>query len=104
MNYRYAWIMIFLLPIASCDDPKKIQQSKEQKQEIARLQGELEYLNEKLQAIPRDRSQELENIKKQLDLKALELSEVTAKVTRARDAFLQAKDDLQRFRNSHPLP
>lgn len=66
---------------ASCkDDPALIKKREEQKAEIARLDGEINNLNEKLAGAPNDRSAELKDAKAKAETQAAEIAQLESDI------------------------
>lgn len=110
MNLRNASIPVRLataataLFLASCgDDPELLKKREEQRAEIGRLHGELAVLQEKLGDIPPDRGEELEDLKRSIEVsrtKAEALEDEIARLEKEKD---EVESELNAYRRKYVL-
>ena len=94
---------IFLL-ITSCgDDPELVKKREAQKAVIARLEGEVALLNEKLNAFPPDRSAQLEEAKKKNDAQTAELARLETEVIALESQKKMLEKDFANYKSKYPL-
>lgn len=97
---RICWMpaLITLFCVSCGDDPLLVEKREKQKTEIARLNGELVLMEEKLKNMPPDVSVELEEAKKRLEKQKAEVSRLDAEVSdlEARKRSLQNEFDSYR--------
>ena len=76
-----AGALALCLVFSSCgDDPELVRQREEQKVEISKLEGELAILEEKLEQVPPDRSEEVEQLKADAETNRAQIAEVEAEI------------------------
>lgn len=79
--WRPAGAFVLCLMFSSCgDDPELVRQREEQKVEISKLEGELAILEEKLEQVPPDRSNEVERLKADAETNRAQIAEVEAEI------------------------
>jgi|GEM_PF-1976109 septal ring factor EnvC (AmiA/AmiB activator) len=90
--------------IACCgDDPEQVKKREEQKKEIARLEGEVALLSEKLGAMPADRSKELAEIKEQTKQKKSELEQLTGEVEALEAKKRETSSAYDAYKKKYPV-
>jgi chromosome segregation ATPase len=69
------------LALAACsDDPELVRQREQQKVEISKLEGELAFLEEKLEQVPPDRSAEVEQLKQDAEANRGQVADLEAEI------------------------
>lgn len=100
-------ILLFILcaiSLSSCkDDPALIKQREEQKAEIARLEGEMNILSEKINALPADRSDELADTKKKVELQNEEMAKLEKDITTLQAKKRGLEDEFAQYQRKYPL-
>lgn len=93
-----------LLLLASCgDDPELVKKRQEQKLEIARLEGENMLLNEQLNSLPPDRSEELKELKIKVDQQTQQLENLEQEIVQLEAKKRGAEADLERYKAKYPV-
>lgn len=81
-----------LLSVSCGDDPELVRQREAQKVEISKLEGELAILDEKLEQIPPDRSEEVARLKADAETNRAQIAEVEAEI----EALERKKADIEK--------
>lgn len=96
-------LTVGLFLISCNDDPALVSKREQQKAEIARLEGEVALLSEKLSSLPPDRSNELADFKKKVELQTAELEKLEADIAalEAKKRILQ--NDFDSYKSKYPV-
>lgn len=90
---RPAGALALCLAFSSCgDDPELVRQREEQKVEISKLEGELAILEEKLEQVPKDRSEEVTQLKQDAETNRAQVVQLESEI----DALERQKDDIEK--------
>jgi septal ring factor EnvC (AmiA/AmiB activator) len=90
---RPAGALVLCLAFSSCsDDPELVRQREEQKVEISKLEGELAILDEKLEQVPKDRSEEVTRLKQDAETNRTQVAELESKI----EALEREKADIEK--------
>lgn len=90
---RPAGALVLCLAFSSCsDDPELVRQREEQKVEISKLEGELAILEEKLEQVPKDRSEEVTTLKQDAETNRTKVAELESEI----DALERKKADTEK--------
>ena len=107
MKIKMIWFMMplfFSLAFTSCgDDPALIKKRQEQKNEIARLEGEVKLLSEQLSSLPANRSSDLKEINDKLDQQALELEKLEAEIAQLEAKKRKVETEFDQYKKSYPI-
>lgn len=90
---RCAGALALCLVLGSCgDDPELVRQREAQKVEISKLEGELALLEEKLEQVPPDRSEDLEKLKLDAETNREDIAKVEAEI----EALERKKSEIEK--------
>ncbi len=90
---RPAGALALCLVFGSCsDDPALVREREAQKVEISKLEGELALLEEKLEQVPPDRSEEVVQLKADAETNKAQIAEVEAEI----ESLEREKDKLEK--------
>jgi septal ring factor EnvC (AmiA/AmiB activator) len=90
---RPAGALALCLVFGACsDDPALVREREAQKVEISKLEGELALLEEKLEQVPPDRSEEVVQLKADVETNKAQIAEVEAEI----EALEREKDKLEK--------
>jgi septal ring factor EnvC (AmiA/AmiB activator) len=90
---RPAGALAICLAFSSCsDDPQLVRQREEQKVEISKLEGELAILEEKLEQVPKDRSDEVTQLKQDAETNRTQISQLESEI----EVLEQKKADIEK--------
>ena len=106
MKYRPICLLMVLCAFSlnSCkDDPALVKQREEQKAEIARLEGEMNILSEKINALPADRSDELADTKKKVELQNEEMAKLEKDITTLQAKKRGLEDEFGQYQRKYPV-
>lgn len=85
--------LVLCLSSSSCsDDPELVREREAQKVEISKLEGELAILEERLEQVPPDRSEEVVQLKEDAETNRAQIAEVEAEI----EALERKKADLEK--------
>lgn len=90
--------------VTSCgEDPELLRKYEKQKAEIIGLEGELALLNEKLKRAPKDRSDELEELKAQTEAEKAKIIALEEALASLKDERRDLEEELADFKRKYPL-
>lgn len=96
LQFRSLWptaALALCFCFASCsDDPELVRQREEQKVEISKLEGELAILEEKLEQVPKDRSEEVAVLKTEAETNRAQVAELEAEI----ESLERKKEDIEK--------
>ncbi|WP_353565794.1 hypothetical protein [Haloferula sargassicola] len=94
-----------MLPFAACnkEDPALIQQREQQRAQIAKLEGELNLLTEKLRNPPEDKREELLRVKAKSELLKKEVGELEASIAGLETQKKDLEDEMSDYQRKYPL-
>jgi chromosome segregation ATPase len=102
-SIRICAVLFLALSVSCGEDPELVKKRQEQKLEIARLEGELQILNEQLKGIPADRSAELTEMKKKLDDQTLQLEQLEQEIIKLEKDKRDAEQRFEDFKKKYPI-
>jgi peptidoglycan hydrolase CwlO-like protein len=92
------------LILSSCgDDPELVKKREQQKAEIARLEGEVALLTEKLESLPPDRSNELADIKIKAESQAAEMEKLDAEIVGLEAKKRALENEFDAYKKKYPV-
>lgn len=106
MKYRPIHLLLVLcaFTLSACkDDPALVKKREEQKAEIARLEGEMNILSEKINALPADRSDELADTKKKVELQNEEMAKLEKEITDLQAKKRGLEDEFAKYQRQYPV-
>lgn len=90
--------------LSSCgDDPELVKKREQQKSEIARLEGEVALLTEKLSTLPPDRSNELADMKKKVEMQTAELEKLDTEIVALEAKKRILENDYEEYKKKYPV-
>jgi hypothetical protein len=93
-----------LFLVTSCnDDPELVKKRQEQKNEIARLEGENMLLNEQLSSLPPDRSEELKEIKIKVEQQTKDLELLEQEIVQLETKKRGLEAELEQYKKNYPI-
>jgi hypothetical protein len=100
----YSLILTSSLLFVSCgDDPKLVEKREKQKAEIARLNGELAIIEEKIKAMPADVSIDLSEAKKTAEKQVAEVALLETEVVKLEARKLILQDEYQAYKTKYQI-
>lgn len=96
--------LMLCLAFSSCsDDPELVRQREEQKVEISKLEGELAILDEKLEQVPKDRSQEVLQLKQDAEANRTQVAELESEIEALERKKAEIEKDHEAYRRKYVL-
>lgn len=97
-------LLLSLIALTSCGgDPQLVKKRQEQNHEIARLEGELEMLQENLRRFPADCTTELDQMKETVKKQIEELEELENQMQQMEQKTRKAQEELERYQKNYPI-
>lgn len=107
MKHPYRICLIPILIAFSCvscgDDPKLVEKHEKQKAELARLNGELALIEEKLKNMPPDVSEELEKAKQQAENQTAEVARLETEISELGERKRALQNEFDSYRAKYQV-
>lgn len=101
---RSTLLLTILFSLNSCgDDPALVKKREEQKTEIARLEGEIAILDEKLKALPPDRSNELADARKKAEIQTKDIENLEQEIADLETKKRTLEAEIEAYKEKYPV-
>lgn len=97
-------VLPLLLVCSSCgDDPELVKKREQQKQEIERLKGEIAIKEEMINAMPPDRTRELEGVKEKAAIQIKEVEVLEEEVAGLEKQKRTLEAEIEEYKKKYPV-
>jgi chromosome segregation ATPase len=103
MHLRPVCLLLSLLLVSCGDDPALVKKRQEQKNEIARLEGENQLLLEQLGSLPENRATELKEIEAKTQKQTTELEQLELEISQLEIKKRTLQQDFESYQRQYPI-